>query len=66
MREADGYSPKEAKKAVREFLWKKPGFFARGGHIWITWFKPGFHPWDHDNRALMASWQTEFNMVAAE
>lgn len=66
MLEADGYCPEEARKAVREFLWKKPGFFARGGHIWITWFKPGFHPWDHDNRALMAEWQAEFNGVAAQ
>ncbi len=66
MLEADGYSPKEARKAVKTFLWKKPNFFGRGGHIWITWFKPGFHPWDHDNRALMAEWQAEFNLVAAE
>lgn len=66
MLEADGYSPKDAKKAVKEFLWKRPGFFARGWHIWVTWFKPGFHPWDHDNRALMAEWQSEFNLVAAE
>lgn len=66
MLEADGYTPEEAKKAVRNFLWKKPGFFARGWKIWISWFKPGFHPWDHDNRALMDEWRSEFNLVAAE
>ncbi len=63
---ADGYTPEAAKKAVRRFLWKDPAFFGRGWKIWITWFKPGFHPWDHDNRALMADWQAEFNLVAAE
>lgn len=66
MLEADGYTPEEAQKAVKAFLWKKPGFFARGWKIWITWFKPGFHPWDHDNRALMAEWKSEFDLVAAE
>lgn len=66
MLEADGYTPAEAKKAVKTFLWKKPGFFARGWKIWISWFKPGFHPWDHDNRALMDEWRAEFDMVAAE
>lgn len=66
MLEADGYSPAEARKAVKTFLWKKPGFFARGWKIWISWFKPGFHPWDHDNRALMDQWRSEFDLVAAE
>lgn len=66
MLEADGYSPTEAKKAVKKFLWKDPAFFGRGWKLWIIWFKPGFHPWDDDNRALMADWQAEFNLVAAE
>jgi len=21
---------------------------------WLDWFKPGFHPWDHDNREFLA------------
>jgi len=66
MLEADGYTPEAATKAVKRFLWKDPAFFGRGWKIWIQWFKPGFHPWDHDNRALMADWQAEFNLVAAE
>lgn len=66
MLEAEGYSPKEAKRAVKRFLWQKPGFFARGWKVWISWFRPGFHPWDHDNRALMEDWRAEFNLVAAE
>lgn len=66
MLEADGYTPEEAEKAVKAFLWRKPGFFARGWKIWISWFKPGFHPWDHDNRALMDEWRNEFDLVAAE
>ena len=68
MLEADGYSQKQAKQAVRKYLWKDPALFGRGWKIWLTWFKPGFHPWDHDNRPLMAQWKTEFDAlgVAAE
>lgn len=63
---ADGYTPKAATRAVKRFLWNDPAFFGRGWKLWITWFKPGFHPWDHDNRARLAQWQAEFNLVAAE
>ncbi|MCA8902624.1 MAG: metal-dependent hydrolase [Hyphomonas sp.] len=59
--EADGYTPQEAKRAVKKFLWKQPGLFGKGWKVWISWFKPGFHPWDHDNRALVESWRAEFD-----
>ncbi|MCZ8321836.1 MAG: metal-dependent hydrolase [Novosphingobium sp.] len=62
--EADGYSPKGAKKAVREFLWRKPALFGSGRQIWLSWFKPGFHPWDHENHELMTKWQAEFDLAA--
>ena len=26
----------------------------------VAWYRPGFHPWDHDNRADLAAWQAEF------
>lgn len=62
MLEAEGYEPRDARKRVKRFLWKEPGFFRRGGSIWASWFKPGFHPWDHDNRALMDEWRSEFDL----
>lgn len=61
---ADGYSEKDALKAVKRFLWSKPGMFSSGWKTWLSWFKPGFHPWDHDNRALMDQWKAEFNEAA--
>jgi len=63
---ADGYEPDAARRAVKTFLWKKPALFGSGWAIWLSWFKPGFHPWDHDNRDVMASWKEEFSLVAAE
>jgi len=63
--EADGYTPKAALKAVNRYLWKEPGLFARGWKIYLAWFRPGFHPWDQDNRGLVAEWKAEFDAAAA-
>ena len=63
---ADGYSYEEGLREVKAFLWKKPALFGKGWKVWLSWFKPGFHPWDHDNRDVMAKWKEEFTLVAAE
>lgn len=63
--EADGYAPEAALKAVRRFVWRKPGLFARGWRTYLAWYRPGFHPWDHDNRALITRWRAEFDAAAA-
>lgn len=59
--QSDGYSRKAAKKAVRGYLWSKPGLFRRGWKTYFAWYRPGYHPWEHDNRAELAVWQAEFN-----
>jgi predicted metal-dependent hydrolase len=59
--EADGYSPAAARKAVSRFLWRDPGLFRRGWRSYFAWYRPGFHPWDHDNRAALAEWRSEFD-----
>jgi predicted metal-dependent hydrolase len=58
--EADGYSPKQARKAVKNYLWRNPGIFSKGWQTYFSWYRPGFHPWDHDNRALIARWKEDF------
>lgn len=35
------------------FQWGKPGGLRLVIKPWLDWFKPGFHPWDHDNRAFL-------------
>lgn len=62
--EADGYSPAEARKAVKHFVWRKPGIFSKGWRTYFSWYRPGFHPWDHDNRALIARWKQDFAVAA--
>lgn len=62
---ADGYTYKDAKKAVRRYVWKTPGIFSRNKKTYFAWYRPGFHPWDEDNRALVASWKAEFDAEVA-
>lgn len=63
--EADGYSPEAAMKAVKRFVWREPGIFRRGAKTYFAWYRPGFHPWDQDDRPLVADWKTEFDAAAA-
>lgn len=63
--EADGYSRKGALKAVKRYVWKTPGLFTRNSKTYFAWYRPGFHPWDEDNRALVAEWKAEFDADVA-
>jgi uncharacterized protein len=35
------------------FMFRSPGFLPRLALPWLTYFRPGFHPWNHDNRYLL-------------
>lgn len=42
------------------------GFGRRGAlrHVlkpYLDYFKPGFHPWQHDNRALLSQWKARYD-----
>ncbi|ENZ80296.1 MULTISPECIES: metal-dependent hydrolase [Caulobacter] len=63
--EADGYSRKAALKAVRRFVWGDPGVFRRGWKTYFAWYRPGFHPWDQDDREAFADWKAEFDAAVA-
>jgi len=62
--QADGYSYRDALKAVRRYVWREPGIFSRGWRTYFAWYRPGFHPWDQDNRGLVAAWKAEFDADA--
>lgn len=64
--EADGYAPDAARKAVRSYLWGKPGLFRRGWRTYFAWYRPGFHPWDVDNRAQLTGWKAAYDSAAAK
>ncbi|MBS0383972.1 MAG: metal-dependent hydrolase, partial [Proteobacteria bacterium] len=62
---ADGYAYDAAVKAVKRYVWRTPGLFSRNLGAYFAWYRPGFHPWDRDNRALVAEWKAEFDAAAA-
>lgn len=64
--EADGYSYKDALKAVKKYVWRTPGLFSRNSKTYFAYYRPGFHPWDEDNRALVAEWKAEFDADVAQ
>ena len=63
---ADGMSPWTARARVLWYLLFKPGLFRKGWRTYWAWYRPGFHPWDHDNRATIAAWQDRFSPEGAE
>jgi uncharacterized protein len=41
-----------------QWIWGKPGFFRHAlQRHWLEYFKPSFHPWQHDNRDLVERWK---------
>jgi hypothetical protein len=57
---ADGMSRRRATFNVLWYLFGKPAFFRKGLRGYWHWYKPGFHPWDHDNRAMLDTWRQVF------
>jgi predicted metal-dependent hydrolase len=52
--EQDGITGAKAKWRVAGYLFGKAGVLRRLIPSWISYFLPGFHPWNHDDRALIA------------
>lgn len=47
---------------VMNHLWGSPGVLRRVLPDWLDYFRPGFHPWDHDNREYLG----QIDALAAE
>jgi predicted metal-dependent hydrolase len=39
---------------MAKYLFGKPGVLRRLIPAWFAYFMPGFHPWNHDDRDLIA------------
>lgn len=39
--------------SLLNFQWLKPGSLRKAVPAWLAYFKPGFHPWDQDNRNFL-------------
>jgi len=62
---ADGMKPGVARAKVLWFLFGTPGLFRRCANEYWAWYRPSFHPWDHDNRQRLASLRDQFTPAMA-
>ena len=63
--EQDGITGWRATWRLAKYLLGKPGILRRIFPAWLDYFRPGFHPWDHDDRHLIAAWEREQATAAA-
>ena len=52
----DGVTGFGAWRLLLTYLWVRPGMFRKIAGAWLKFFLPGFHPWNEDDRALIASY----------
>ena len=62
---ADGMKPGAARAKVLWFLFGTPGLFRRCAREYWAWYRPAFHPWDHDNRARLHGLRDAFTPAMA-
>ena len=56
----DGITGWKARWGLFKYLAVSPGVVRRIFPPWLAYFKPGFHPWDHDDRELIGKYEGEF------
>lgn len=56
----DGITGPKVKLKLAWYLIGSPGVLRRVFPAWCAYFLPGFHPWNHDDRALIAQASGEF------
>ena len=59
--EQDGITGWKARWGLFKYLAVTPGVIRRLALPWLSYFKHGFHPWDHDDRALIGKYDGEFS-----
>lgn len=53
----DGITGAKAWWMVLYYAWINPGMFRKIAGAWFAFFLPGFHPWNEDDRDLIASYE---------
>ncbi|TNC83594.1 MAG: metal-dependent hydrolase [Alcanivorax sp.] len=48
------------------YLVGKPGLLRKVARDYLDYYKADFHPWQQDNRALIADWKSRFTDLAAQ
>ena len=53
----DGVTGPRAWTLLLWYLWINPGMFRKIAGAWFKFFLPGFHPWNEDDRRLLAGYE---------
>ena len=61
----DGITGPRAIAGVLWFAWINPGMFRKIFAAWVGFFLPGFHPWNEDDRTLIADYEISGEFAAA-
>lgn len=56
----DGITGIRAWARMLWFAWVRPGMLRKISGAWLSFFLPGFHPWKHDDRALIARTESAY------
>ncbi len=56
----DGITGGKAKRSLAWYLVGRPGILRRIFPAWLAFFLPGFHPWNHDDRSLIAKEDSDY------
>jgi predicted metal-dependent hydrolase len=60
----DGITGAAARRRLMRFLLWQPGVLRRIFPSWLAYFLPGFHPWNTDDRALIAEAERDLANIA--
>lgn len=56
----DGITGPKAWARMFWFAWVRPGMLRKIFGAWLAFFLPGFHPWNHDDRSLIAMAESDY------
>ncbi len=60
----DGITGLRAWAGLLWCMWVKPGMLRKIFGAWVAFFAPGFHPWNEDDRALIAEYEAKAPRIA--
>jgi len=61
----DGITGLKARWGLFRFLWLKPGLYRRMLGDYLAFYQPSFHPWQVDDRDLIASAEADLGLAQA-
>ncbi len=56
----DGFASRKVKWRLFAYAFGRPGMARKVMGAWVSFFLPGFHPWNHDDRELIGLVDSEF------